>query len=130
MRATQITILALLATLLAGAGLAALGFHFRPPESPPLARIDLASLVARQQQALMERVTPGMAADAQQTLFEEARAFGRRLDVALDEVAQECRCALIHSAALLKVSPESAIPDLTAQVAELVQPGAAGSSAK
>jgi hypothetical protein len=68
--------------------------------------------VAQQQQSLVERVKPGMEATEQARLFEDAKAFGLRLDAALDQVAQECQCALINSAALLKVSSAAAIPDL------------------
>jgi hypothetical protein len=52
-----------------------------------LARVDIGSLVARQQQSLVQRIKPGMDADEQGKLFEEAKAFGVRLDAALDQVA-------------------------------------------
>lgn len=63
-----------------------------------------------------------MTVDDQARLFEEAKAFGVQLDAALDQVAQECRCALINSAALLKASSAVALPDLTARVAEIARP--------
>lgn len=115
-------VLTLLTTLLVGVGLAALTLYFRPLEIPRLARVDIGRLVAQEQQALVERIQPGMAADEQGKLFEEAKAFGVRLDAALDQVAQECQCALINSAALLKASSPAAIPDLTARVAQIVRP--------
>jgi len=114
-------ILTLLTTLLVGVGLAVVWLHFRPLEIPRLARVDIGSLVARQQQVLVQRIQPGMATAEQGKLFEEAKAFGVRLDAALDQVAQECQCALINSAALLKASSVGAIPDLTARVAEIVR---------
>lgn len=115
-------VLTLLTTLVVGVGLAVVGLHFRPLEIPRLARVDIGRLVAQEQQALVQRIQPDMAADEQGKLFEEAKAFGVRLDAALDQVAQECQCALINSAALLKASSPAAIPDLTARVAQLVQP--------
>jgi hypothetical protein len=87
-------------------------------------------LVAQQQQSLVERVKPGMDATEQARLFEDAKAFGLRLDAALDQVAQECQCALINSAALLKASSVAAIPDLSARVAEIVGTAPASPSAQ
>ncbi|WP_374691318.1 hypothetical protein [Accumulibacter sp.] len=111
-----------LTTLLAGATLAVAWLHVRSLEMPRLARVDIGSLVVRQQQALVQRIQPGMTVDEQGKLFDEAKAFGVQLDAALDQVAQECRCALLNSAALVKSSSAVAIPDLTARVAELVGP--------
>ena len=96
--------LTVLLTLLVGAGLMALWLHFRPLEIPRLARVDIGTLVAQQQQALVQRIEPGMSADDQGRLFDDAKAFGVRLDVALDQLAQECRCALINTAAVLNPS--------------------------
>ncbi|HAY27531.1 MAG TPA: hypothetical protein PK440_19800 [Candidatus Accumulibacter phosphatis] len=118
----RITARTVLTTLLAGAALAVAWLHVRSLEIPRLARVDIGSLVARQQQALGQRVQPGMTVDEQARLFEEAKTFGVQLDAALDQVAQECRCALLNSAALVKASSAVAIPDLTARVAELVGP--------
>lgn len=117
----RIPALTVLTTLLAGAGLAIAWLHFQPLEIPRLARVDIGSLVARQQQALVQRIQPGMTPDEQARLFEEAKTFGVQLDAALDQVAQECRCALINSAALIKTSPAVAVPELTARVAEIVR---------
>ncbi len=118
----RISALTLLMTLLTGSGLAVAWLPFQPLAMPRLARVDLGSLVTRQQQALVQRIQPGMTVDEQARLFEEAKAFGVQLDAALDQVAQECRCALINSAALLKASSAVAVPDLTARVAEIVRP--------
>ena len=109
-----------LTTLLASAALVAVWLQVRSLEMPRLARVDIGSLVARQQQALVQRIQPGMTVDEQARLFDDAKACGVQLDAALDQVAQECRCALLNSAALVKASSAVAIPDLTARVAELV----------
>jgi hypothetical protein len=117
-------------TLVLGAGLVASWLHFRPLEIPRFARVNIGALVAQQQQSLVERVKPGMEATEQARLFEDAKAFGLRLDAALDQVAQECQCALINSAALLKASPVAAIPDWSARVAEIVGTAPASPSAQ
>jgi hypothetical protein len=117
-------------TLLLGAGIVASWLHFRPLEIPRFARVNIGALVAQQQQSLVERVKPGMDATEQARLFEDAKAFGLRLDAALDQVAQECQCALINSAALLKASSAAAIPDLSARVAEIVGTAPASPSAQ
>jgi hypothetical protein len=117
-------------TLLLGAGIVASWLHFRPLEIPRFARVNIGALVAQQQQSLVERVKPGMDATEQARLFEDAKGFGLRLDAALDQVAQECQCALINSAALLKASSAAAIPDWSARVAEIVGTAPASPSAQ
>jgi len=107
-------------TLMLGASIAAAWQHFRPVEIPRFARVDIGSIVARQQQSLVQRVKPGMDPTEQGRLFEEAKAFGVRLDNALDQVGKECQCALLNSAALLKVSSARAIPDLTARLTDIL----------
>ena len=114
-------LLTALLALVLGACIVASWLHFRPLEIPRFARVNIGALVAEQQQVLIERVKPGMDATEQARLFEDAKAFGLRLDAALDQVAQECQCALINSAALLKASSAAAIPDLSARVAEIVR---------
>jgi hypothetical protein len=111
-------------TLALGTGLAASWLHFGLLEIPRFARVNLGALVAEQQQSLVQRVKPGMDAAEQGKLFEDAKAFGLRRDAALDQVARECQCALINSAALLKASSGAAMPDLTARVAEIARPAA------
>ena len=74
--------------------------------------------MAKQQKSLVERVKPGIDAQEQGRIFEEAKAFGNRLDAALEQASLECRCALMNSAALLKAA-HAAIPDLTERVEAL-----------
>ena len=77
-------ILTLLTTLVVGVGLAVVWLHFRPLEIPRLARVNIGSLVARQQQVLVQRIQPGMATAEQGKLFEEAKAFGL-IDAVVDK---------------------------------------------
>jgi hypothetical protein len=105
-------------TLAIGAGLAAVWLHQNPLGIPRLAKVDIGRLVAHQQQSLVQRIKPGLDAQEQTKLFEEAKAFGMRLDGALDQVSRECRCALINTAALLKTS-DAGIPDMTERIAQV-----------
>lgn len=114
-------ILTAIVTLVLGTCLAAAWLHFRPFEIPRFARVDIGAIVARQQQSLAQRVKPGMAPAEQGRLFEEAKAFGVRLDAALEQASRECQCALVNSAALLKVSSAKSIPDLSARVADILK---------
>ncbi len=114
-------IITVVVTLTLGVGMAAAWLHLRPLEIPRFARVDVGTIVARQQQSLVQRVKPGMDPSEQSKLFEEAKAFGVRLDAALDQAGKECQCALINSAALLKVSSASAIPDLSGRVANILK---------
>ena len=96
--------------------------------SPRFARIDIGRVVAKQQKSLVERVKPGIDAQEQGRIFEEAKAFGNRLDAALEQASRECGCALMNSAALLKAA-HAAIPDLTERVEALASSPAPASPA-
>jgi hypothetical protein len=117
-------------TLMLGACIAASWLHFRPLEIPRFARVDIGAIVAQQQQSLVQRVKPGMDATEQGKLFEEAKAFGLRLDTALEQVGRECQCALINTAALLKATSAKAIPDLSARVVDILKQPAIGAPAQ
>lgn len=110
-------VLTSIVTLLAGAMLLVVWMYRHPPEIPRFGRVDIARLVAHQQQSMVQRIKPGLDAQEQAKLFEEAKAFGARLDAALEQVSRGCACALVNTAALLKTS-DSRIPDLTEQVAQ------------
>lgn len=117
-------------TLMLGACIAASWLYFRPLEIPRFARVDIGTIVAQQQQSLVQRVKPGMDAVEQGKLFEEAKAFGLRLDTALEQVGRECQCALINTAALLKATSAKAIPDLSARVVDILKQPAIGAPAQ
>lgn len=105
-------------TLAAGSIALALWWGVERERSPRLARVDIGQIVAKQQKSLVERVKPGIDAQEQGRIFEEAKAFGNRLDAALEQASRECGCALMNSAALLKAAHTS-IPDLTERVETL-----------
>lgn len=117
-------------TLILGACIVASWLHFRPLEIPRFARVDIGAIVFQQQQSLAQRVKPGMDATEQGKLFEDAKAFGVRLDAALEQVGKECQCALINTAALLKATSAKAIPDLSARVNDILKQPAAGTPAQ
>ena len=108
-------------TLMLWACITALCLYFWPVEIPRFARVDIGAIVFQQQQSLAQRVKPGMDASEQATLFDEAKAFGVRLDAALEQVGRECQCALINTAALLKATSATAIPDLSARVSDILK---------
>ena len=76
-------------TLMLGAGIAVSWLHFRPLEIPRFARVDVGTIILQQQQSLAKRVKPEMDAAEKEKLFEEAKAFGVRLDAALEQVSKE-----------------------------------------
>ena len=117
-------------TLLLGGCIAAAWLHFRPLEIPRFARVDIGAIVFQQQQSLAKRVKPGMDAAEQGKLFDEAKAFGVRLDAALEQVGMECQCALINTAALLKATSAKAIPDLSARVTDILKQPVTGTLAQ
>ncbi len=105
-------------TIIAGCVAIMLWWNIERGHVPRLARVDIGRLVANQQKSLVERVKPGIDAQEQARIFEDAKVFGNRLDAALDQVSRECACALLNSAALLKAG-DASIPDLTGRVEAL-----------
>lgn len=126
----KIQMLTVAVTLMLWACIAASWLHFHPLEIPRFARVDIGAIVFQQQQSLAQRVKPGMDAVEQGKLFEDAKAFGVRLDAALEQVGKECQCALINTAALLKATSATAIPDLSARVVDILKQPASGEPAR
>ncbi|MEW6406217.1 MAG: hypothetical protein AB1649_30900 [Chloroflexota bacterium] len=90
--------------------------------TPRMARVDMGSLFDEQKQALADQIKPGMSEQEQKALFMSATAYASRVEEALTILAKECGCAVLNSAAILRL-PEShstGIPDMTARVRELV----------
>ncbi len=100
------------------AAIAAMGGwqHFNP--SPAMAKVDIIGIVSMQQRSLAAQMKPGMDQKAQAGIIESASRFGKNLDVALTQVASECKCTLINSAAIIKDSPSTTY-DYTQRVREL-----------
>jgi hypothetical protein len=81
-------LLTALLALVLGACIVASWLHFRPLEIPRFARVEYrCHCCPTTASPWCERVKPGMDATEQGKLFEEAKAFGLRLDTALEQVA-------------------------------------------
>ncbi len=93
--------------------------HFHP--SGPVAKVDIIGIVTAQQKSLAAKLKPGMDEKAQSELINQASRFGKQLDSALAQVADECRCTLLNSAAVVRDAPSGALRDYTQRVAELAQ---------
>ena len=66
-------------TLAAGSIALAVWWGVERERSPRLGRVDIGQIVAKQQKSLVERVKPGIDAQEQGRIFEEAKAFGLSL---------------------------------------------------
>ena len=90
--------------------------------SPRMVRVDLGSLFEEQKKSLAEQIQPGMSDAAQQALLKSAANYASRVDAALSTLAAECRCAVVNSAALLRVPDGDApgLSDMTERVRALV----------
>ncbi len=90
--------------------------------TPRMARVDMGSLFDEQKQALADQIKPGMSEQEQKALFMSATAYASLVEEALTILAKECGCAVLNSAAILRLpeSPSTGIPDMTARVRELV----------
>ena len=116
-------------TLAAGGIALTLWWGVERERFPRLGKVDIGQIVAKQQKTLVERVKPGIDAKEQGRIFEEAKAFGNRLDAALEQASRECGCALMNSAALLKAT-HAGIPDLTDRVDALAGSPSSASSGR
>ncbi len=90
--------------------------------SPRMVRVDMGILFDEQKKALAERIKPGMSDQEQKALFQSATDYANRVEGALATLAKECGCAVVNSAAILRL-PEgggtAGIPDMTGRVREL-----------
>ena len=89
--------------------------------SDPVAKVDILGIVTSQQKSLAAKLKPGMDEKSQAALIDQATRFGKQLDAALAQVASECRCTLINSAAIVRDAPSGALRDYTQHVTELAQ---------
>ncbi|QLQ25094.1 MAG: hypothetical protein HZT41_09670 [Dechloromonas sp.] len=71
---------------------------------------------------MADRIKPGMSEQEQKALFQTATDYASRVEAALTTLAKECSCAVVNSAALLRLPEAGApgIPDGTARLKELV----------
>ena len=110
-------------SVLAAGILGAAWIHTHP--ATRMARVDVGSLFDEQKKSLGARIKPGMSEAEQKVLYQSATDYARRVDGALAAVARECGCALMNSAALLRLpeGKDSGIPDLTDRARQLLAGG-------
>ena len=90
--------------------------HLHP--TPRIAKVNLGSLYEDQKKVLVAKLKPGMSDAEQKAVFQSATDYGKRVDDVLVGAAQECRCAIINSAAIVQLpaGSDAGIPDLTERV--------------
>ena len=111
------------ASVLATSILGAAWLHTHP--GTRLARVDVGCLFDEQKKSLAARIKPGMSEVEQKALYQSAADYARRVDGALVAVASECGCALMNSAAILRLpeGKDTGIPDLTDRARQLLAGG-------
>ena len=94
----------------------------RSHPAPRMVRVDVGSLYEEQKKTLSARLKPGMTADEQKAIFKAATDYGKRVDEALSSAARECQCAVLNTAAIVRLpdSGESGIPDATDRVRQIL----------
>lgn len=94
----------------------------RSHPAPRMVRVDVGSLYEEQKKTLSARLKPGMTEEEQKAIFKAATDYGKRVDEALSSAARECKCAVLNTAAIVRLpgSGESGIPDATDRVRQIL----------
>ena len=94
----------------------------RAHPTPRLVRVDVGSLFEEQKKTLAARLKPGMSDEEQKAIFLVAADYGKRVDEALNAIANECRCGVLNTAALVRIpdAGDAGIPDATDQVRHIL----------
>lgn len=107
-------------SVLAACVIGAAWIHTHPPVR--LARVDIKTLLDEYSKTLTEKANPGMSEAEQLALLKAAADYGLAVEGAVSRVAKECGCAVLNSAAILKLPEgEVGIPDLTGRLRVLLQ---------
>ena len=90
--------------------------------SPRLVRVDVGSLFEEQKKTLAAKLKPGMSEDEQKAIFLAAADYGKQVDEALSTIANECRCGVLNTAALVRMPEtiDTGIPDATDRVRQIL----------
>lgn len=90
--------------------------------SPKFARVDVAGLYEDQKRVLAAKLKPGMTEEEQKAILQMATDYGKRVDEALGLLAEECGCAVLNSAAIVRLpgGNEVGVGDLTGRLRELL----------
>ncbi|KAF0162393.1 MAG: Uncharacterized protein FD157_3953 [Rhodocyclaceae bacterium] len=94
----------------------------RSHPAPRMVRVDVGSLYEEQKKALSARLKPGMSEEEQKAIFKAATDYGTRVDEALSSAARECQCAVLNTAAIVRLpdTGESGIPDATDRIRQIL----------
>lgn len=90
--------------------------------APKFARVDVAGLYEEQKRELAARLKPGMTEEEQRAILQMAADYGKRVDEALGVLAEECGCAVLNSAAIVRLPEgnEVGVRDLTGRLREFL----------
>ena len=94
----------------------------RANPSPRLVRVDVGSLFEEQKKTLAAKLKPGMTEEEQKAIFLAAADYGKQVDEALSTIANECRCGVMNTAALVRMPEtiDTGIPDATDRVRQML----------
>lgn len=84
------------------------------------AAVDVKKLVGDEVAKLQSALKPGMSPEEQQKAIMEASAVGNRLEVAINNLARECGCVVLNSAAIIGRPDRAALPDMTERARQLM----------
>ncbi|MDP1573089.1 MAG: hypothetical protein Q8M09_08190 [Pseudomonadota bacterium] len=92
--------------------------------SPRVVTVDLKSLFDDEARAFANKArgTP----EEQVAALSQVKKRGEEIESAIDRLAQECRCAVLNSAAIAKLPPnptDAGIPDMTGRVRQMLAGG-------
>lgn len=88
--------------------------------TPKYAKVDIKSLVAQETLKLSSQVTPNLSQNDQEKLLADASKIGVRIDKTIAQLAQECNCIILNSAAILGGEGKYKIPDLTNRAKQIL----------
>lgn len=90
--------------------------------APKFVRVDVAGLYEEQKRELAAKLKPGMREEEQKVILQMAADYGKRVDEALGVLAEECSCAVLNSAAIVRLPEgnEVGVRDLTGRLRELL----------
>lgn len=82
----------------------------------------MGSLFEEQKKALGDRIKPGMSEPEQKALLQSATDYAGQVEAALSALSRECGCAVVNSAAILRLPDgnESGIVDATWRIRQLL----------
>jgi len=90
--------------------------------APRIVRVDMGGMFEEQKTRLAEKIKPGISEQEQKAIFQSAGEYASKVEAALTTLSKECGCAVMNSAAILRLPEANAtgIPDMTLRLRELV----------